>query len=426
MSSDVDESWNGWSYFEYVFTAFFVWEMVFKMRCTSVRDYFTGNSCYWNWFDFVIVSLALIDSFLDVLFKLKVIAGAEFDLSQLVVIKMARLARLARLIKLLRFRIFNELKMMVEGVLAGLRVLFWAIVLFFAVIYLMAMFVRKTIGKDEEIEGVYANSLSSVPWAMFTLFRCFTDGCAANDGTPLQVHLFERYGAIFMVTYMLIFLFITIGLFNLIMAIFVDNVMQQTNQTKQRELGRDPHNLQDKLRKLVKFLYTNPPKTKEDGLLQGVKEVPSVSDSCRSCFRQMFDGPSSLWSQFPAKDSANETVNFTIVRDVFFKWLEVPELLSLLEMMDITTSNPYELFDILDADMSGELDCEELVSGLMALRGSAQKSDSVASLLSIRVVLEKLIAFRAETEANIGKMHDLQVRTFEILVDMCSKLNHLS
>ena len=26
----------------------------------------------------------------------------------------------------------------------------------------------------------------SVPAAMFTAFRCFTDGCAATDGTPLQ------------------------------------------------------------------------------------------------------------------------------------------------------------------------------------------------------------------------------------------------
>ena len=26
----------------------------------------------------------------------------------------------------------------------------------------------------------------SVPAAMFTSFRCFTDGCAATDGTPLQ------------------------------------------------------------------------------------------------------------------------------------------------------------------------------------------------------------------------------------------------
>ena len=32
---------------------------------------------------------------------------------------------------------------------------------------------------------------SSVSAAMFTAFRCFTDGCAATDGTPLQELLLQ-------------------------------------------------------------------------------------------------------------------------------------------------------------------------------------------------------------------------------------------
>ena len=39
---------------------------------------------------------------------------------------------------------------------------------------------------------------TDVPSAMFTAFRCFTDGCAAYDGTPLQEKLRKQKGPIFM------------------------------------------------------------------------------------------------------------------------------------------------------------------------------------------------------------------------------------
>merc|ERR1719253_1406027 len=72
---------------------------------------------------------------------------------------------------------------------------------------------------------------------MFTIFRCFTDGCAAYDGTPLQEHLREAHGFIFMFGYVLIMMLVTFGLFNLIMAIFMENVMNTGTNRKQKELG---------------------------------------------------------------------------------------------------------------------------------------------------------------------------------------------
>ena len=48
-----------------------------------------------------------------------------------------RLARLGRIIRLLKFKIFQELKLMIQGVFTGLRVLFWAVVLFIGCMYLV-------------------------------------------------------------------------------------------------------------------------------------------------------------------------------------------------------------------------------------------------------------------------------------------------
>merc|ERR1719183_626006 len=105
-------------------------------------------------------------------------------------IKMLRLTRLARLARLLRFKAFRELKLMVEGVVSGLRVLAWAIVLLGLCIYILGAVLRMTIGTKRA-------EFSTLARCMLTLFRCFTDGCSAYDGTPLQGHLHRMYGHIF-------------------------------------------------------------------------------------------------------------------------------------------------------------------------------------------------------------------------------------
>merc|ERR1712232_992711 len=79
-----------------------------------------------------------------------------------------------------------------------------------------------------------------------------------------------------------------------------------------------------------------------------------------------------------------EFQDVTITREVFKDWLQDSDLTELLEEMDIGTANKTELFDVLDCDLSGELEVTEVVRGLMKLRGPSEKSDTVAALLGIR------------------------------------------
>merc|ERR1719329_1841102 len=67
------------------------------------------------------------------------------------------------------------------------------------------------------------------------------------------------------------------------------------------------------------------------------------------------------------------------------------------------------LFDTLDADGSGSLDLPELVSGIMKLRGAADKGDIVASLLSVRHMQKTLGAFESRVLAGqrtLANSHD--------------------
>mmetsp|Transcript_44035 Transcript_44035/g.102800 ORF Transcript_44035/g.102800 Transcript_44035/m.102800 type:complete len:147 (-) Transcript_44035:30-470(-) len=54
------------------------------------------------------------------------------------------------------------------------------------------------------------------------------------------------------------------------------------------------------------------------------------------------------------------------------------ELIKRLEESEIDMSCKFDLFDVLDADLSGELEFEEMIDGLLKCRGPASKTDIIA------------------------------------------------
>merc|ERR1712228_463339 len=71
-------------------------------------------------------------------------------------------------------------------------------------------------------------------------------------------------------------------------------------------------------------------------------------------------------------------------------WLRDPVLNNLLEEVDIETSTKFELFDVLDVDDGGELGLDELIGGLMRLRGPISKSEIVAIRLKVQYMTKLL------------------------------------
>jgi len=222
--------------------------------------------------------------------------------------------------------------------------------------------------------------------------------------------------------YMLVFLFVTIGLFNLIMAIFVENVMENTRQRRQEELAQDSIQMESRLRDLLKRLIIGDPKLKplikkpaansnsqnsENGIFHTFRDL--VNDSREMlASREMLSKGRRTEKAVEEGDETDELQYVTITPEVFDSWLWIPEFQRMLDTLEISTSNPRELFDVLDADMSGELEVDELVVGLMSLRGPTQKSHSVASLLYLRVMQTMLREFQEETAEHLQLLTEAQ------------------
>merc|ERR1712176_1712240 len=178
---------------------------------------------------------------------------------------------------------------MIEGVVSGLSVLFWAIVLLGVCIFVLATAARMIIGEQRA-------EFSSMAIAMLTIFRCVTDGCSASNGTPLQEHLYEIYGSGFVLIYYIIYLSVTIGLFNLIMSIFIQAVLDSGEKRLQQTLGTQRSVMQHRIttffsRRFVESIRNDVKVTTPDAEI--AKMLSLVPANERVVDRELFD----LWTQ---------------------------------------------------------------------------------------------------------------------------------
>merc|ERR1719265_1398241 len=100
---------------------------------------------------------------------------------------------------------------------------------------------------QQMIDTHYDELFSDTPRCIITLLRCFTDGCASVDGTPLIPTLFNIYGYPPLSSYIMFMFFITFGLFNLITAILVESTVDAAKADRARGL----HVRRDEQRRLA-------------------------------------------------------------------------------------------------------------------------------------------------------------------------------
>lgn len=443
-----DTQWEGFAVCEHMFTSLFLVEILLKLRMHGCCEHFRGKDHLWNIFDVIIVVLALCDAGISALAK------SANDIGNITIIRMARLARLTRLmrlLRLLRLRIFKELLLMVKGVVAGLRTLFWAIVLLVFVVYVVGVLLRQTIGEDRvSMHDEYDTVLfENVGWSMFSVFRCFTDDCTLPNGTPLAGHLYQMYGWKFVFPYCIIMLFITFGIFNLIMAIFVENVMESARQKRQLTESAERGRVCRKLRELVlkfggslkikeakhyHFVDIHKPRLlhKITQAFSQVASKTSESLESQSTLPEMLGSKNvDSWSLYANPTYTVEAPHFQfggqISREMFQNVIMDPETWELLEDLEIHVSDRSELFDVLDADGSGCLDVSELISGLLKLRsGGADKSDVVAAILGIRSLHKTFTNFMEvalENQRTLAQKADNQEHMLEVVARRPNRFN---
>ena len=365
---------------ESLFAGLYFIEFLLKIKLLGWRGYFWEDNWQWKWFDFICLLCALLE-FIALVVSLLGMEAAAF-LDDVTVVRVFRLGQLMRTVRVLKFKMFSELRQITMGIMNGCEVLFWAVVLLFAVIYVFGVLMRNIVGGAMD-------EFKNIPNSMFTLFRCFTDGCSAYDGAPLAERLREMYGTPFTVGYVCVTMLVAIGIFNMIMAIFLENATTSAAHRKQKELGEKADATELAIRKAIVQMVD--PSVMERAGDRGTlgSRVTQFLDA-RKSFRKQSMGQSAelFWrTQYELLQNSGVTVD----RRTFMQWLQEPNFLQVLENADVDVSNKFDLFDVLDADMGGKLELDEVVTGLMKLRGPVSKSDLVAMRLQVRLLTQKVI-----------------------------------
>lgn len=352
-----------WVVIDAIFASLFLIELLFKLWLTGVTEYFCGSEWRWGFFEAGLVVSAVLEVVLA-MGRLDAPDSQEGDSnSKLSLLRMVRLIRITRVLRLVRLDLFSELMVMIKGTLGGIRTLGWSIVLISLPLYIVALLLRETLGEFQE-KGQGAEQFASVPTSFFTVFRCVVAGeCTEAAGRPIFLSVTSTYGWGYGVLYCCTMVFMTFGLFNVIVAIFVENVIagaKFNEHIKKQTRLRDRQLFLDKTVELLQML--------------------SVASG---------RNPRSLMKPVGA-DSLPELENLELTPELFEVLRQQEGFQSVLRELDIADEDQFDLFDTLDVDGSGTVDINELLAGIAKLRGDPRRSDIVAVSLLLRSVQAEL------------------------------------
>lgn len=319
-----------------------------------------------------------------------------FALSSMSIMRLARLTRITRAVRVLKLRFFKELNMMISGIFGGMKTLFWSFVLLLVIVYIVGVALRQVMTPPQDCESAgtqcshaemhlsqhYAELFSSTPRCMFTVFRCLTDGCGSVDGTPLSVYFYDSHGIVFILAYVTVVIFIMFGVFNLIMAIFVEKTLETAKvATAKRQEARYLEDLQaaQELQQVVLTICSQANEVQH--AKTSAQGVQGTGDRRMKKLRFALKGQTYRNGNNTIDEAA---LNVSVNREAFDAIINDKDIQSILEKLEVSVTNSGRLFDILDANNNGALDVSELAEGLLKLKGPPDRGDAISTVLMMQ------------------------------------------
>lgn len=348
VSMDGDSQQGAFFIIDGIFTCLFLLEIVGKNVLLGVCGYFRITSNVFDAFLVIIdcVNFVILLSFQDDAFT--TIPNASL-------FRMLRLIKLTRILRLLEAEIFTDLLHMLRGFSEGVTVLGWAMVVLCMVLYMVSLFLREMLGRNPELES--SSYFENVPRAIYTTFRCSFGDCNSYAGAPLFELVTREYGEVWAFLYCLFFLGVTMMLFNVISATFVERTIAASNLLYAKKIRKRLES-----RDLWSTLST-------EFITMILKHSPSCAD-------ELPDRNDAV-EKMGWKSYAQTLLSLNIETSALVSLVQDPAAKSILLELDIDPEDNGRLADIFDPDNNGTIEVGHLVEGLQRLRGKPRRSDIV-------------------------------------------------
>lgn len=305
------------------FNLFFALELAVRWISEGFLHFLScDNSAFkWNWMDFGLVSSSVVEEIAALM------AAASFlEVSALRMLRMMRLVRVARIIRMLRF--FSELRVMVNGIMGSAKPLLWAFVFLLILMFMVGVTFMQLAANYMSQDNIAADDALLLYWGtlartMMTLYMAISGGIDWKDCVQ-PLHVVSSVMEYMFATYVFFTLFCCLSI---VTGIFVDN---------------------------AKALKS----ADEDAMyLEAVTERKRWIAEVKDLFMRL-----------------DSSVNGTFTFEDFKVQVSSIKVQTLFRKLCINIDNieAEELWEILDADHSGEIDEEEFAKGLKYFQGPAQ------------------------------------------------------
>lgn len=369
------EDWDGWIYLEVIFAVVLIMEVCLRVHLSGLKSYFCGSDKFWNFFDMFLLFTGLT----DIVVELAVQSTADMTGASL--LRFCRLVRLVRVVKVFRVKYMKELRLMVKGLVGGFRTLFLSFALLFAVLYVISGFATMTLGRDTSLKDDLLKHFENIPSSMFTAFRCFSGECFAESGVPIAAVLAHSHGLPFVMCYTASYLLVSLGIYNVILAVYVDITMRAAKESE--AVTAEQHS-----RESIRIARTTRELLKK--FAAAYRMFSDMDDHAQSRSTRIDFKP--MESSFTDEDIHE---HIAITKELFLLIIQDQSVQFLMDELELPHDRA-NLFEIIDADGSGTLHVTELVQGLLKIRGEVKKSDAVATLLATKAIQNMVLELKED------------------------------
>jgi len=346
--------WAGWWYIDLLYAIIFSLELAHRVAKDGWYAFLFNSEWRWTLFDITLAIVQILEVAYG-FFEMNTQQNHDDSsnpFSTLVQLRVMRVVRILRILRLTHVEFFHELGMMIAGAAGGMKTLGWSIVLVMMPVYAVSLLLAETVGRAEyQHSEDAAYYFSSVSMSMFTTFRCLViDDCTTERGTPIFVHLVEDHGWIYGLLYCLVYVCMMFGLYNVIIAIYVESTVSaaKANESLRRLRSEESKSrLGSKMYEFIHFLYTE-----------------------FSLGSEEFEWTTALQA--------------SMSREKFVEVIEDENVTHMLQDLGISKEDHRQLFDICDADGTESLSITEIVTGIRRLRGEPRRSDIIAIMLRVQ------------------------------------------
>jgi len=214
-----------------------------------------------------------------------------------------------------------------------------------------------------------------------------------DQGHSITSILADEFGVIFVLAFVASYMLVTMGIFNVILAVYVDITMKAAKENEAvtaEQYARESIRIARTTRELLKKFAA----AHREFLLMDKDAIDFGRIS-----QEEFNPTPALFTD----DDVHEQIE--ISKELFLVVIQDHSVQTLMDELDLPPDRA-NLFEVIDADGSGTLHITELVQGLLKIRGDISKSDTVASLLATKAVQRIVEEMKEDTEHNFESMRD--------------------